>query len=384
MTLQIYSGLKHDITFADIQQKFHAIVLACGIEGEKKLGVPNELSLSNIYSARDFVSWLNGHPDFQKKQFSLDHEDIVIVGQGNVALDVARMLLKPISELATTDIAQHALDLLAKSKVRNVHIVGRRGPAQVSFTNKEVREILKLPNVTSYVNEPIQFTPEDQLFQTYLKPIQEWRDKELKSEKDGKKNLIFHFQRSPTSFEGRVDGGVQSVRLEKNRLDIDAKGRIKAVGTGEVDSIDCGTVFRSIGYTGTKFDQVPFDFQRVCIPNVAGRVLQDVEEGSPPIPGLYVSGWIKSGPTGAILNVSVNAEETAHTIKDDCDDKQLYNNTVEGYQGIVDILKSKQHNLITFDDWKKIESEEFKRGKEKGKIMDKIIVFDELKNIIQH
>ncbi|GAM20997.1 hypothetical protein SAMD00019534_041720 [Acytostelium subglobosum LB1] len=381
-------NIEQDITFADIQRRFHAVVLACGIEGEKKLGIPGEATLQRVYAARDFVSWLNGHPEFQKKQFSLDSEDVVIVGQGNVALDVARMLVKPVSDIASTDITSTATDLLSNSKVRNVHIVGRRGPAQVSFTTKEVREILKLPNVNTYINDPECLNmPEEEaikleraqkkivdLFKTHLKPYSEFKEEE------GKKNIIFHFKRSPVEMVGREQ--LEGVTLVKNNLVEDAKGSIVAVPTEERESIKAGIVFRSIGYTGTKFSEVPFDFKRVKIPNVMGRVLQDTDSDVV-IPGLYVSGWIKSGPSGAIVNVSVNAEETAHTIKEDFD-RDAYTNAVSGYQGVVDLLKSKDINLITFEDWKKIEDEEIKRGKEKGKILEKIIVFDELKNIISN
>ncbi|EGG20400.1 adrenodoxin reductase [Cavenderia fasciculata] len=383
-------NIEKDITFDDIQSKFHAIVLACGIEGEKKLGVPGEQS-NHIYSARDFVSWLNGHPDYQKKEFLLQNEDVVIVGQGNVALDVARMLLKPTDELSSTDITSPALEKIANSKVKNINIVGRRGPAQVAFTTKEVREILKLPNINAYVNDPstLKFTEDElnkmdraqrkivDLFINHLKPVSEKKDEE------GKKNLIFHFLRSPTEFNNNsVDNNVSSIMLGRNKLVDDGKGSVKAESIkGDSEQLKCGTVFRSIGYTGTKFQQVPFDFKKVCIPNRHGKVLhEDDKQGV--IKGLYVSGWIKSGPTGTIVNVSMDTEETAQSIKEDYDNN-LYNHKVDGYQGIIDILHQKQHSLITFDDWKKIEQEEFKRGKEKGKIIEKIIVFDELKNIIK-
>ncbi|EFA86606.1 adrenodoxin reductase [Heterostelium album PN500] len=395
-------NIDHDITFEEIRKTFHAVVLACGIEGEKKLNIPGE-KCQTVYSAREFVSWLNGHPDFQKKHYDLQHENVVIVGQGNVALDVARMLVKPIEDIAGTDITSTATDILSNSKVKNVHIIGRRGPAEVSFTTKEVREILKLPNINTYVNDitTLEFT-EDQLnkmeraqrkmvelFKQYLKPLPEnFNIGDLSNQTDNNnnnnnyKNVIFHFKRSPVEMV-ESNGGqcLAEVILEKNELVSDDKGDVKAVGTGVRETLKAEVVFRSIGYTGTKFSEVPFDFKRVKVPNRAGRVLEGVDSEKI-IDGLYVSGWIKTGPSGAIVNVSMNADETAHTIQEDYNENK-YNRNLPGYQGIVDLLKSKEHNLITYEDWKKVENEEFKRGKEKGKILEKIIVFDELKNIIK-
>eukprot|EP01132_Coremiostelium_polycephalum_P008395 gene8395-10311_t len=363
--------IEKDITFKQIQDQFHAIVLACGIDGEKLLNIPRESDFTDIYSARDFISWLNGHPKLQNREFNLSNENIAIIGQGNVALDVARLICKEIDILKTTDIT---------SKAINVHIIGRRGPLEVSFTNKEIRELLTMPNVNVYIND-IKFLdiPEEklnnlerqkkrtfELFKKYLKPIEE-----LDVNQNEKRNIIFHFCRSPTEFKSNEsdESKLGSVVLEKNRLVLDEKtGQYKAVGTKEYESLNIGTVFRSIGYVGIKFNEIPFDYQGVRVPNKLGKVLTstDQQQSSSFIPGMYVSGWMKTGPSGSIVNIANDTEETADQITIDYNDNSQFVNQVQGYKGVLDCIKTTgRHRIITFDDWKKIEKQEEERGKEK-------------------
>ncbi|KAF2077145.1 hypothetical protein CYY_001530 [Polysphondylium violaceum] len=391
-----------DIKFQDIQKNFHAVVLACGIEGDRKLGIPLEDKLKNIYFARDFLGWLNGNLKDQNRKFDLTGKNVAIVGQGNVALDVARLLLKKNSdELKKTDITSTAFDQIHKSGVKNIHIIGRRGPLEVSFTNKELREILNLPGINTYINDisTLDLSPEQiskldrvrkrsyDLLKEHLKPL----ESEQQLENTDKMNLIFHFLRSPVEFIGDESGGdsLVGMKLEKNELVNDEKtNQLKAVGTKEYIDLQCTSVFRSIGYTGTKqFTGVPFDFKSVSIPNHLGKVRKDVE--SPEfIPGLYVSGWIKGGPSGSIPNISHSSEETAAQLYLDYSTNQIdLNNSVSGefgFQSVLSILKNANHRIINYDDWKKIESEEVKRGKEKGKLLEKIIIFDDLTNIINN
>ncbi|KAK5578353.1 hypothetical protein RB653_008023 [Dictyostelium firmibasis] len=395
--------IEKDIKFEYIQNNFHAVVLACGIEGDKKLGIPGESTLKNVYFAREFIGWLNGNLKDQHKQFDLSNENLAIVGQGNVALDVARLLLKKNSdELKKTDITSTSFDKINKSNVKNIHIIGRRGPLEVSFTNKEIREILNLPNVNTFINDisTLDVSEEEisklerakkrtfELFKQHLKPF----DKEISE--NGNMNLIFHFLRSPVELMGGNGDGedgsmtLSKIKLEKNKLIIDEKTQQKkAIGSGEFEIIECSSLFRSIGYTGTKqFPTVPFDFNSVSIPNRYGKVLEETKSDKF-IDGLYVSGWLKGGPSGSIPNISANSEETASMIHQDYEANQFNsnNNTGKncdgGHNSITSLLQP-NHKIINFNDYKKIESEEVKRGKEKGKLLEKIIVFDELKNII--
>ncbi|KAM9969275.1 hypothetical protein ACTFIR_001103 [Dictyostelium discoideum] len=401
--------IEKDIKFQYIKDNFHAVVLACGIEGDKKLGIPGELTLKNVYFAREFIGWLNGNLKDQHKQFDLSNENLAIVGQGNVALDVARLLLKKNSdELKKTDITSTSFDKINKSNVKNIHIIGRRGPLEVSFTNKEIREILTLQNVNTFINDisTLDVSEEDvsklerakkrtfELFKQHLKPF----DQEIAN--NGNMNLIFHFLRSPVELldkdggNGSSDDGMvlSKIKLEKNKLIIDEKTQQKkAIGLGEFEIIECSSLFRSIGYTGTKqFPSVPFDFNSVSIPNKYGKVLEEPNSDKF-INGLYVSGWLKGGPSGSIPNISANSEETASIIHQDYESNQFINsssnnnnnNNDGGHNSITSLLQP-NHKIINFNDYKKIESEEVKRGKEKGKLLEKIIVFDELKNIINN
>ncbi|KAN0030005.1 hypothetical protein ACTA71_008149 [Dictyostelium dimigraforme] len=395
--------IEKDIKFEYIKNNFHAVVLACGIEGDKKLGIPGESTLKNVYFAREFIGWLNGNLKDQHKQFDLSNENLAIIGQGNVALDVARLLLKKNSdELKKTDITSNSFDKINKSNVKNIHIIGRRGPLEVSFTNKEIREILNLPNVNTFINDisTLEVSEEDvsklerakkrtfELFKQHLKPF----DQEIS--KNGNMNLIFHFLRSPVELLGNRDGQLSMIKLERNKLITDEKTQQKkAIGSGEFETIECSSLFRSIGYTGTKqFPTVPFDFNSVSIPNKYGKVLEEPKSDKF-INGLYVSGWLKGGPSGSIPNISANSEETASMIHQDYESNQFSNNnnnnenTDKNYDGghnSITSLLQPNHKIINFNDYKKIELEEVKRGKEKGKLLEKIIVFDELKNIINN
>ncbi|KYQ91379.1 adrenodoxin reductase [Tieghemostelium lacteum] len=389
-----------DLNLKDILASFNATVLACGIEGEKKLGIPGE-TLDCIYSAREFTSWLNGHPHFQQKIFNLSPEkkDVVIVGQGNVALDVARLLIKKDNkELAQTDITSKAMDIISKSAVKNIHIVGRRGPVESSFSTKELREICKLPNVQTWVNDRSIIDSIDtqsepllkdrirqrvfQIFNDYLKPI----PSEGLPQNDDKVNLIFHFLRSPNEFieSEKIGNSVSKVKLEVNQLIRDNEtSDTKAKGTGQFESINCDIVFRSIGYTGVPIEGVPFDYKNVKVPNFQGKVLQKVNSDNQYIDGLFVSGWIKTGPTGTIAAIDKNVEETTEMIYLDYQNNRLdLQKEKQGYKHIIEHLINTHKQTTNFDDWKKIEQEELKRGKQLGKLSEKIIIFDDLKNII--
>ncbi|EGC33299.1 hypothetical protein DICPUDRAFT_154647 [Dictyostelium purpureum] len=366
--------IEKDIKFQYVKDSFHAVVLACGIEGDKKLGIPGESSLKNVYFAREFLGWLNGNLKDQHKEFDLSSENVAIVGQGNVALDVARLLLKKNSEeLKKTDITSNSFDKINKSKVKNIHIIGRRGPLEVSFTNKEIREILTLPNVNTFINDKsiLDSITEEQVSKlerakkrTYDLFKQHLKEYNQETASNGNMNLIFHFLRSPAEMFGDVNNNekIGSIKLEKNKLIMDGT---KAVGLGEYETLECGSIFRSIGYTGTKqFPSVPFDFNTVSIPNKFGKVLE-APQSDTFIQGLYVSGWIKGGPSGSIPNISANSEETASTIHYDYENNLIpLSDTAKGYDSVVSYLQP-NHKIINYENWKKIESEELKRGKEK-------------------
>ncbi|CAI7872372.1 unnamed protein product, partial [Closterium sp. NIES-53] len=345
------------VTLHELRQMYHAVILAYGAEGDRDLNVPGE-HLRGVFSAREFVWWYNGHPDYANLPVDLTSTDTaVVIGQGNVALDVARVLLRRPCELQPTDIAEHALEALASSQVRLVHMVGRRGPVQAACTAKEVREVLKLDGIQVMLRqEDFALTPMDEselkasrshrrVFDLLCKaaapfastPATRPSPSPTVIGSSDRRELDFVFFRSPVAVlpgvgkatgEGLATGGgkradgkgeaeerVGAIRMEKNVLTGDFRdGPRRAVGTGETSDLPCGLVFKSIGYRSLPIAGLPFNQRSGTVPNELGRVLQ--ASGSEPVsearyePGLYVVGWLKRGPTGIIGTNLIDAEET--------------------------------------------------------------------------
>jgi ferredoxin--NADP+ reductase len=303
-----------DITHEDLGAHYHAVVYAVGAPADRDLGIPGE-ELPGSMSATEFVAWYNGHPDYQGVVPPLDVDNIAVIGMGNVAVDVTRILAKSVDELATTDITDLALDHLRGSRVREITMVGRRGPAQGKFTTKELRELGELQN------SDIEVLPQElAVDQASLKSIEgdamAKRNLEVlhgfaDTPRAGKPRLVrLRFCLSPVEILGR--GRVEALKLERNRLEPTGDGRIAAVPTGEFETWQVGMVLRSVGYRGTRLPDVPFDERRSIIPNSAGRVLD--RAGGTPVPGEYVAGWIKRGPSGVIGTNKADAMETIGSI----------------------------------------------------------------------
>lgn len=305
-----------DLTIEDVRKHYHALVIAVGSPTDRRLGIPGE-DLEGSLSATEFVAWYNGHPDFADLDVPLDARTAVVVGAGNVAIDVARVLAKSVDELATTDMADHALEQLRRSQVEEIVMVARRGPAEAKFTTKELRELGELTNADIYVREDEMVTPEaslkaiegDVTAQKNLEVLHEFSQQQPAGKP---RKLRIRFLLSPVALEG--DRRVERVVLERNRLE-DRNGYQAAVGTGETETIDAQLVLRSVGYRGTALPSVPFDERRGVIPHSEGRVL-DAPDGAP-LPGVYVAGWIKRGPSGVIGTNKADAMETVASLLSD-------------------------------------------------------------------
>lgn len=309
-----------DLTVEDVRKHYHALVIAVGSPTDRRLGIPGE-DLEGSLSATEFVAWYNGHPDFTDLDVPLDARTAVVVGAGNVAIDVARVLAKSVDELATTDMADHALEQLRRSQVEEIVMVARRGPAEAKFTTKELRELGELTNADIYVREDEMVTPDaslkaiegDVTAQKNLEVLHEFSQQQPTGKP---RKLRIRFLLSPVALEG--DDRVQRVVVERNRLE-DQNGYLAAVGTGETETIEAQLVLRSVGYRGTALPSVPFDERRGVIPNSDGRVLD--APGGTPLAGLYVAGWIKRGPSGVIGTNKADAMETvASLLADDLPD----------------------------------------------------------------
>jgi ferredoxin--NADP+ reductase len=306
--------LGDDVTREDLLASYDAVVYATGAMRDRALGVPGE-DLPGSVAATDFVNWYCGHPDVDPSAFSLDAESVAVIGIGNVAVDVARILARPAEDLLETDVSQPVLDALRASKVREVHMIGRRGPAQAKFTTKELRELGALADVDVVVRadeadldafdptgESARLAASDRLVRGNYTVISGWAGRPAAG---AARRLTIRFWLRPTELLGTDK--VTGLTLERTRLD--AHGRM--VGTGELETLDAQLVLRSVGYQSVPLAGVPFDDRSHVVPNAAGRVLGF---GGEPLPGEYVAGWLKRGPTGVIGTNKSDAAETVRSL----------------------------------------------------------------------
>lgn len=361
-----------DVTLADLDAMFHAVILACGSESERRLGIAGE-DLPGSHAGTDFVGWYNGHPDHAGHRFDLSREAVVIVGQGNVALDLARMLAKSADALRHTDIAQHALESLAQSRVRDIHIVGRRGPAQARFTPSELMELGKITGCDVLVdeaeltlNEASLVEAGDKMSRNVSSNLGIFKKFAASRGMPQRRCCHFHFLLNPVGIEGA--GNVERVCFERTRLEGEPFKQA-ARPTGEFTNIECGLVFRSIGYKGTPLPGVPFDEAQAVVPNRAGRVI-DVDGGS--FGNVYVTGWIKRGPSGIIGTNKADSMETIATLLTDL--PGLPQEPKLGADGLARHLERRGHAYVDYADWKKIDEYEISRGMPAGKPREKLVV----------
>jgi ferredoxin/flavodoxin---NADP+ reductase len=303
--------LGEQLSRAELLERYHAVVYAIGTSDDNRLGIPGE-DRPGSHSATEFVNWYNGHPEAADLSFDLSAQRAVVVGNGNVAIDVARMLLLDPRELAATDVADHALGPLSEAGVQEVILLGRRGPAQAAFTNPELRELGEMTGVDVQVDpaevEAVEL-PENATKRRNVEILQGYAERPPGS---AGRRISLTFLRSPVEILGEgEDGPVTGIRVGRNRLEA---GR--AVPAGDEDVIGCGLVFRSIGYRGRPLDDIPFDPDRGLIRNEGGRVCD--EEGAP-CRGEYAVGWIKRGPSGVIGTNKKDAADTVAKIVADAD-----------------------------------------------------------------
>lgn len=367
-----------DLSIHDLRQCYDAILFANGTETDRHLNIPGE-DLLGSYTATSFVGWYNGHPDYRDHTFNLDREVAVVVGMGNVAMDVARILAKTADELKTTDIAQHALEALAESRIRDIHIIGRRGVTQAACTPLELKEMSELVDCQPRVNpEDLVLTP---LSQEELEDRNRHRNVELLTEyaeaspRDTRRTMHFHFLRSPIDIKG--DGHVESIVLAKNKLVGTEAFQQWAEPTGETLELPCDLVFRSIGYRGIPIPGVPFEERKGIIPNDKGRV----QENGAVVPGLYAAGWIKRGPSGIIGTNKPDSHETADCLLEDATSLPPCPNR-DG-EAIVRLLEEKEIPFVSLADWHQIDAAEIARGEVVGKPRERFTRIDEMLQVLE-
>jgi ferredoxin--NADP+ reductase len=369
--------LGRDVTVEDLRELYDQIVYATGSETDRRLGIPGE-DLAGSYGATAFVGWYNGHPDYIDHRFDLSHERAAVFGVGNVAMDVTRILLRDARELEDTDIAEPALAALRESRVREVILFGRRGPAQAAFTPKEIEEVGSLEGSDLVVrSEEIELAPAERA--ALEKGSNAWKNVEYLTQKaregegSNARKARLRFFASPVELLGE-GGRLTAVKIERTTLVPDGKGGLRAKGTGEFEVIPAGLAFRSIGYDGVPLPGVPFDAKRGVIPNEGGRVL-DPASGSPR-PGEYVAGWAKRGPTGLIgTNRGCSADTVSLMVEDHC--RGATEKPLGSPDETPNLLSARSVRFVTFEEWKRLDEIEIERGRARGKVREKILLVED-------
>lgn len=364
-----------DLSVQQLGALYHAVVVATGAAGDRRLGIAGE-HLPGVHAAGDFVGWYNGRPECADLEFDLDQEVAVVIGQGNVAIDVCRILASPIDALRRTDIAAHALDALARSRVREIHLVGRRGPVQAKFTPKELRELGALPGWQPRVTpDALQLNVASQAELTLPGFVHAARNLDIlrgfaqSPADDGRRPLHLHFQRAPVALGGR--SRVERIELATQALSGDA-GAQSATPTGERLSLPAGLVLRSVGYRGTPLPGLPFDLVRGALPHRDGRL---VDTAGKVLCGWYATGWIKRGPSGVI---GTNRADSVDTVATLLADVAALDAVKAGRTGLCALLAASGQRVVDFTGWKVIERAEIERGRLDGKPAEKFVRIDDM------
>jgi ferredoxin--NADP+ reductase len=360
-----------DISLEDLQNHYHQIVFCTGAQTDNYLNIPGA-DLEGHHPATEFVAWYNGHPDFRDLEFDLSQEKVAVIGVGNVAIDVARILSLSHDELAKTDIADYALEALSNSGVKEVYIIGRRGPVQAKFTTPEVKEIGELEEADVFT------LPEEmELDELSQKQLQSSADRgtarkvELlqsysENEPTGKpKKLVLRFLVSPVKMYGDDDGHITGMKLVKNELYATEAGTLRPRATDEFEDIEAGLVFRSIGYRGVPLPGVPFNESWGVILNEEGRVIEP--DTAKPVTGQYTAGWIKRGPSGVIGTNKPDALETVERMLEDLEAGVYIMPTSPGSDDALKMVEERQPDYFTFADWEKLDEIEVMRGEEENR-----------------
>jgi len=370
-----------DISHEELMRHYSAVIYATGAQTDKSLGIPGE-DLPGSWAATEFVAWYNGHPDYRDLVFDLSPQRAVVIGNGNVAADVTRMLVLSPAELERTDVADHALEALRESQVEEVVVLGRRGPAQAAFTSAELRELGRMDGVDVRVDpEEVELDPlskrwldVDGTF-TARKNVQLLREFAARPEDpDARRRIVLRFLRSPVEIRG--DGRVDAVDIRRNQIVQADDGILRPrPADDEIETIDCGLVFRSVGYRAVPLPGVPFDERSYVLPNDRGRVLTPDGE---PLPGVYAVGWIKRGPTGILGTNKRDADETVRCLAEDIAADRLPTPPDPAPERIEALLAERKPDLVTVEGWRAIDAQELEQGSREQRPRVKLASRDEL------
>lgn len=355
-----------DISHAELMRHYTAVIYATGAQTDKSLGITGE-DLSGSWAATEFVAWYNGHPDYRDLEFDLASKRAVVIGNGNVAADVTRLLTRSPDELARTDVADHALRALRDSRIEEVVVLGRRGPAQAAFTSAELRELGHLDGVDIRVDAgEIELDEVSREWLAASGTFTARKNLELlgdfaarPSRPEARRRIVLRFLRSPVQIRGTAK--VEAIDVARNEIVLADDGSLRARAADEdVETIECGLVLRSVGYRAVPLPGVPFDERRFVLPNERGRVRSPAGE---PLLGVYAVGWIKRGPTGILGTNKRDAEETVTCLVDDLGAQALPQPPSPGRESIDALLAERKPRMVTVEGWRAIDGHELKRGR---------------------
>ena len=374
--------LGRHVSLGDLKDHYHQICFTTGAQTDRQMGIPGE-DLERSHAATEFVAWYNGHPDYCDRRFDLSVERVAVVGVGNVAVDVARIFCRTPEELAATDIVDYALEALRESRVKEVYMLGRRGPAQAAFTNPEIKELGEIPG------SDITILPEEaELDLLSRAEVEKNQDRKVMRkieilqdfagrERTGKpRNLTIRFLVSPVELIGDEKGRVASMRLVKNALYSTEEGKMRPRPTDQFEELPVGLVFRSVGYRGVALPGVPFHEKWGVVPNERGRVVESEQGGT--VRGLYVSGWIKRGPSGVIGTNKPDAKETVGCMVEDLGRGAVLDPPHPDSVAANKLVRERQPEYVSYEDWIRLDGLEISRGNSQGRPRVKFISVEEM------
>jgi ferredoxin--NADP+ reductase len=372
---------KH-LALADLKAHYHQILYATGAQTDRRMNIPGE-DLHGSHPATEFVAWYNGHPDYRHLHFDLSQERAAVVGVGNVAIDVARLLCRTPEELATTDIADYALEALRQSRIKEVFLLGRRGPAQAAFTNPEVKEVGEMAGADVVIRpEEAELDPlsraalesgQDRATAKKVEILQGY----ARNQPTGKSRKLFiRFLVSPVELMGDAAGRVVRMRLVKNVLVANETGTLNAQATDQFEELPVGLVFRSVGYRGVPLPEVPFHDRWGVILNEKGRVMDP--EAKQPRVGEYASGWIKRGPSGVIGTNKPDSVETVNAMLEDLARGVSLQPAQPEAECVERLVRERQPQFFSYADWLRLDQLEIARGKPHGRSRVKFVSVEEM------
>lgn len=374
--------LGKDVYVEELRQYYHAIIYTTGAQTDRALKVPGA-DLENHHPATEFVAWYNGHPDFRDLKFDLSQEKVAVIGIGNVAMDVARILCRTPAELKKTDIADYALEALSHSNVKEVYILGRRGPAQAAFTTPEIKELGEMEDTDVFtVPDEVTLDPlseeslADSADRGTLRKVEIIQSYASNQPTGKSRKLTVRFLVSPTELYGDENGRVRAMQLVHNELYKTDAGSLRPRATDKTEMLEVGLVFRSIGYLGVPLPGVPFNNSWGVILNEDGRVIDP--ESKQPVTGEYTAGWIKRGPSGVIGTNKPDAVATVDLLLEDLESGSLLQPIHPEPDAIEMLIAQRQPHAFTYADWQKLDELEMAAGEVQGRPRVKFTSVEEM------